>query len=264
MDTDAPGAAMSLAPKVAVALPYVHVVWTDVRNGFADVYLRRSGDGGATFGATDVRLDTDGAGQASSGNPVVSASGSLACVAWDDQRSGQPDVRLSRSTDGGATWSGADVRLDTDAPGAAASWTPSIRVSGANVVVAWEDRRDGAGDVRVNRSTDSGATWLLADLRMDTDAAGAAVSSNAVVAGSGDVVFVGWIDQRAGFHDVYLNASLDGGTTWMAADVRLDTDVPSAGFSNALALGASGQKLRAVWEDARGSPAEIRFTLSDP
>jgi hypothetical protein len=141
---------------------------------------------------------------------------------------------------------------------------PAIRVWGTNVVVAWDDRRDGAGDVRMNRSTDSGATWLLADVRLDTDAAGAAPSSNAVVAGSGDVVFVGWIDQRGGIHDVYLNASLDAGATWMASDVRLDTDVPSAGFSNALALGASGQKLRAIWEDARGSPSEIRFTLSDP
>jgi hypothetical protein len=265
MDTDALGAAMSLAPRVAVAPPYVYVVWTDLRNGLADVYLRRSGDGGATWTAADARVDTDAPGAGSSSNPVVTAVGSLAYVAWEDQRSGAPAIRLSRTADGGVTWLGTDLRLDTDVPGATASWRPVLYATANTVVAAWEDYRPGTGDVRSNRSTDGGLTWLGSDVRLATDVAGAALSTGIVIAGSGQNVFVAWQDLRNGAaYDVYLNASLDGGATWRTSDVRLDTDAAGANSSNVPQVAASGQRVRVVWEDQRNGPAEILFTQSDP
>jgi hypothetical protein len=265
MDTDVPGAALSLQPRVAVALPYVYVVWSDLRNGMPDVYLRRSGDGGATWTPADVRLDTDAAGAAQSANPSVVASGPAACVAWEDGRAGAPDVRLSSTGDGGLTWSAADVRLDTDVAGAAGSWRPVLWASGTTFVAAWEDQRAGLGDVRASRSTDGGATWLAADLRLDTDAAGAALSTSVTITGSGTNVYVAWQDTRAGGFDVRFNASVDGGASWMSSDVRLDTDAPGATPSGPPVLGASGAKVRAAWDDARTvGPIDIRYISSDP
>jgi hypothetical protein len=35
--------------------------------------------------------------------------------------------------------------------------------------VTWRDTRNGRDDIYFNRSPDGGATWLIADVRLDTD-----------------------------------------------------------------------------------------------
>jgi hypothetical protein len=142
-----------------------------------------------------------------------------------------------------------------------------LYATGSTVVAAWEDQRSGGGwgDVRMNRSTDGGATWLTSDVRLDTDAPGSALSTSITIAGSGANVFVAWQDRRDGvFFDVRLNGSLDGGATWMASDVRLDTDEAGVSQSGPPQIVATGQKVRAVWDDARSGLADVYFTRSDP
>jgi hypothetical protein len=263
LDTDAPGAAASFVPRVAVAGANVYVVWADARNGALDVFCNRSVDQGATWLAADLRLDKDQPGAAVSSMPQVAASGANVVVAWADQRNGANfDVYSNHSIDAGATWSNADARVDTDPPANGSSDNVRVACEGQDAYVVWEDRRSGKSDVRFNRSADAGALWGAGDVRLDTDSAGVADSLLPRIAAVGSTVAVVWHDFRNGAPDVYANRSPDGGVSWLAADVRLDSGVPGSASSTGVALAMDGQKVYVAWEDVRDGAPEIWFNRS--
>jgi len=171
LDTDPPGAASSNVPQIAADGDRVYVAWEDTRSGLSEVRFNRSVDAGATWLAADVRLDAatpDG----SSFRVDVAASGGRVWVVWQDDQAGEEDIYLNLSEDAGTTWLPAPLRLDTDLAGSGASTLPQIVSVGDVVLVVWQDTRDGAADIRLNRSADGGRTWLAADVRLDTDVAG--------------------------------------------------------------------------------------------
>ena len=57
-----------------------------------------------------------------------------------------------------------------------------------------------------------------------TGVAGTAPSQAVDVCASGTYVFVAWQDGRVGLADVYVQASIDGGRTFMAHERRVDSD----------------------------------------
>ncbi|MBL9086968.1 MAG: exo-alpha-sialidase [Planctomycetia bacterium] len=258
IDTDAAGAAASIVPDVACDGNTVAVVWQDQRAGLPEVFYRTSLDGGVTWMLTDARLPRLPAGLVASTNPRVAVSGLAVYAVWQDNRNGAADVFFNRSLDGGMTWLVPDVRLDTDVAGAAASEAPRLALAGTNVYVVWQDARNGARDIYLNRSADAGTTWLAADVRLDTNAAGVAGSHEPRIAASGAYVYVTWFDQRNGLPDVYANASADSGATWLAADVRLDTDVAGSAISLRPAVACDGANAYVVWEDRRSGAGDVR------
>ena len=149
-------------PDLAVdAAGNVFVVWEDLRAGRArDLYFRRSTDGGVTFEA-EHRLDTDPAGHGVSYHPLLAtAAGGVVLVTWWDERDGDADVYVRRSTDAGATWVEPEVRLDPGAPGEVVSRDVRVQAHGTQVTVVWEEARTNTGAQIVGRtSTDAGATW---------------------------------------------------------------------------------------------------------
>src|SRR5205085_6012072 len=127
-----------------------------------------------TFPATDALLETDAAGTHDSSLPALACDGSDVYAAWLDGRSGTPAVRMNRSSDGGASFLGADVVVSHPATPIVDPSGPVVVCRGATVVAAWADRRNGAAsDVFLNRSTDGGITFFPLDRRLDTDAPGA-------------------------------------------------------------------------------------------
>jgi hypothetical protein len=224
-----PSGTAATFPDVAASAGVAYVVWEDDRNGALDVYFNRSLDGGVTWSPSDVRIDTDPPGAATSSSPRLAVSGTAVYVAWSDWRNGSSDVYFSRSLDAGATWLASDVRLDTGAePGSTSSGAPEIATSGSAVHVAYHDSRNGPTDVYYNRSLDSGSTWLGTDVRLDVgDPAGASQSYRVDLAVVGSGVYVVWEDERLGNvlfprTNVYLNRFLDDGTSFLGSDVRVD------------------------------------------
>ena len=214
----APGSSRGANPQVSADSEHVYVVWEDHRNdpsppAIADVYFNRSTDGGRTWPASDIRLDTGiAAGTFSSNWPKLASVGDAVYVVWDDTRNTPAgaltaigDIYFNRSLDGGVIWLASDLRLDTDAAGSGVSEDAQVAVSGDGMFVAWRDDRDGSGDVRFNRSADSGATWLASDFRLDAGTPGAAVSTNPQVTASGYAVYAVWEDQRGGLEEPYFN-----------------------------------------------------------
>jgi hypothetical protein len=177
----------------------VYVSWERYAAGFSgprSLHIRRSDDHGATFAAA-VKVDDltpSGDGFALQGGFRNFLTGSLAVdrsggptngfvyLAWDDGRTlpvpdfggingvyRYADIFVSRSADGGATWSAA-VRVNDnpeplDATGRGTDqYQPGIAVDQRGQVgVCFYDRRGDAFNFRVGRtcavSHDAGATW---------------------------------------------------------------------------------------------------------
>jgi len=183
----------------------VYVAWTDLRATKKTIRLNRSSDDGETWAVDGEVVNRDSI-FADSTNADIAARTSGVVVAWEDTRSGQPDIYVNRSTNGGATFSATSARVDLgDLGGASGSFTPKIAFGTASTVyVAWRDRRDGAGDIYDNFSFDGGVSFQPIDLRLDVGNAAAAsplggAESRApflAATDSGDRAVVVWIDNR--------------------------------------------------------------------
>src|SRR6185295_5049652 len=134
----------SFSPNTWASGSVVHVVWYDTRDGNAEIYYKRSPDGGLSWGP-DTRLTNNAAG---SYHTSVAASCSDVNVVWYDERDGNREIYYKHSTDTGLSW-GADTRLTNNS---SESSHPSVAVSGQVVHVVWEDIRDGNWELYYKRN----------------------------------------------------------------------------------------------------------------
>ena len=240
-------AATSIFPSIAAAGADVHVVWEEYRDGNAEIYYKRSSDGGATWGP-DTRLTFQ---SSSSFSPSIAAAASGVHLVWFDQRDGNTEIYYKRSTTAGASWEG-DTRLTTDS---AASLYPAVAIVGSRVHVAWEEHRDGNGEIYYRQSADGGSTWESAT-RL-TASAGASLSP--AVSGSGPLVHVVWHDERDGNQEIYDKRSRDGGQTW-GTDTRLTNRAGASSYASVRVSGLKDQVTAGVVDTPPDglSPQEAR------
>lgn len=264
---DVPGDAVSSGPSLVVDGSFVYVVWSDLRGSPAnpfqqrpDIYFNGSSDAGISWAGAAVQLDTDGVASSTSFDAKVGASGSSVYVIWLDLRPGpSADVYFNRSLDAGASWLASDIRIDVgDLPAGSQSLDASLAAQGSSVYIAWQDHRNGDGDVYFNRSLDSGGSWLNLPLRLDLgDPPGASGVAEPTIAAEGSRVFVAWNDYRhpappLGSSDIMVNRSLDSGSSWLAQEIRVNTGTPvgdGAALNPSLAI--SNGSLHVVWGDSR-------------
>jgi len=256
-----------LYPQITCSGDHVYVTWLDLRNRNPDIYFNHSADNGATWQASDIRLDTgDTPGANLSWNQQITCDGDHVYVTWFDDRNGALDIYCNHSADRGATWQADATRLDTgDTAGANDSGYPQITCSGDDVVVTWVDNRNGNLDIYANYSTDNGATWQASDIRLDTgDTPGANLSFNPQITCSGDHVVVTWLDDRNGNPDIYFNHSADNGASWQAAATRLDTgDDPGTSYSIDPQISFCGDHVVVTWQDSRNGYDDIYFNTTN-
>ena len=100
--------ASSLRPSVAAYYRNVHVAWHDDRTENWEIYYKRSTNNGLNWGS-DRRLTND---PDVSQYAYAAAYSNYVYVAWQDNRTGNYDIFVKRSTDNGATW--AQKRLTSD------------------------------------------------------------------------------------------------------------------------------------------------------
>ena len=127
-------------------------------------------------------------------------------VAWADARNGDADILLSRSTDGGTTWS-PPLRVNDDPVGNGRDqFFPWISVDGDGMVhLMWHDRREDAADdlfhIFIATSRDGGASFdrnvKVTDVASRSSLTGFLGDYSALAAGGGKIVPL-WSDLRAG------------------------------------------------------------------
>lgn len=189
-----------------------------------------SHDGGQTF--TQTQIDKNGKlGWALVGGGTVTPGGSVhygwAGYERNGGATGNVNLFLSSSTDGGATWTTRVVDISA-APPDCSAYSCGWAYLGAQLTLA----SDAAGTLYAlwnangtpqapNRvyfatSTDDGVTWS-ARTEVSTAPAGSAHAFPAIVAGAAGDVRIGWMDSRAGtLWNTYYRESTNGGATWSA------------------------------------------------
>lgn len=233
-------AGYSFNPRIAISgAGEVNIAWQLQSPNSTDIMFSRSTNAGVGFSAP-IDLSNPSSESIDSESPqVASDTAGNIYVVWEND-SLQLGIFLSRSTNGGATFSAPNV-ISTNASG---SYSPQIAVgSSGNLGVAWEDDVQGASDISFSYSSDHGATFSIPQ----SLSLHAGNSMNAQIAidlnGNIDVV---WENNSPGTFDVFFSRSTDNGASFSAPK-----DV-SNGSGNAadsqIALDAKGN-INVVWDD---------------
>ncbi len=134
----------SFAPSISVSGSNVHIVWTDNRDGYNQIFYKRSTDTGINWGA-DTRLTYD---SATFYHANLATSGSNLHIVWRNVTAGFTALYYKRSTDAGLSWD-SDLRFVNNS---SHSTSQSVAVSGSTVNVVWSDDRDGNYEIYYKRN----------------------------------------------------------------------------------------------------------------
>jgi hypothetical protein len=226
-------------PILAVRGPHVYVGF----NHSQKVWVASSHDGGQTFSNAVVNPNGN-LGWSLAGGGVVDPGGSV-YFGWagykrNGQAKGPVNLYVSRSTDGGATWTNRLVDVSASPPDCSAfqcGWAylgAQITLAGDEAGVLyglWNMGTVDGGPERIYfaRSTDGGATWS-AKADVSAAPAGAAHAFPAIAAGAAGDVRIAWMDARGGtLWNTYYRSSTNRGATW-SAESDLSTFVPGFAY----------------------------------
>ena len=276
-------------PVLAVRGPDVYVGF----NREERFMVAASHDAGQTFTAVNVNPNAE-PGSSLAGGATVDPSGNVffgwTAYARHEMASRPVGVYISRSMDGGRTWS--TLLLDqSSAPPECAAQGCMTGYLGAQIAVAsdaagalyalWNAGPASGGPERIyfSSSTTAGATWLA---RTSISSAGQGVEHAfpAIVAGVSGDVRIAWMDARASepghadhpLWNTFYRSSTNGGATW-SGETLLSS--PARGYDYILPTGFrfpfgdyfglaidSDGMTHAVWGEGRDykSPGSIWYT----
>ncbi len=225
--------------------PLLTVRGSDVYVGFSHIqksWVSASHDGGKTFTTTLVKQGNFGLALAGGG--VINSKG-VVFFSWEGytqsgQAKGPVNLFISKSTDGGQTWTISNVDTSTSPPvcnSPGCGWAflgPDITlaVDTQDVLYAlWNAGTVSGGNERIYfaRSIDNGKTWSPR-IDVSNTPSGVEHSFPAIAARNSGDVRIGWMDtSQAGQWNVFYKTSTDGGQTWSSNSV-LSSYVPGYSY----------------------------------
>jgi peptidyl-prolyl cis-trans isomerase A (cyclophilin A) len=241
----------------------LYIAWNDVADQFLrdqyEVFLQYSDDHGRTF-SEPLLVDRLEGGKLVATEPVVLSDGTLLVTYYQywnplaDPRNDRMPFFVSRSTDGGATFSPPEQVLELgphvwrDRMGEfsraftlpiVAADTSSTSPHRDHIYIAWDDVASGRSDIWLVRSTDGGRTWSPR-LRVNDNSPGSALGvadyrmTPTVAVSPTGTVGIAWYDRRNDparrCWELFFAASVDGGAT-VGANVAVSSaaSCPPAG-----------------------------------
>jgi hypothetical protein len=181
-------------------------------------------------------------------NPVIAAASSssgLVAVAWQEDRAGNQDICVARSTNRFQTATLSRVTSDP-----ADQTDPALAIDGQDTIfVLWTDTRNGSTDIY--GAVSNAGPWTIMPV-----AAGESNQSHCTLAvdTAGHTLHMAWVEDKAGNLDVFYAAS-EGLPTSPIAGVNVIDDTSGADQQApalAVAAGADGTNhVFLCWEDAR-------------
>ena len=233
-------------PTVACDGSTVLVAWEDYRDGNADIAMRRSTDGGTSFGSIQFLVR----GPADETSPAIAMDNGMVLLVFEDQRNGNKDLASRRSADGGASWGTFTflVRSPFD------DSDPILGLDGDLAFLGWIDRRWGNQDIAYRRSTTGGTSWSNLTFLVRA----ASKESDPTLAMDGNTVMVAWSDSRFGVQDLAYRRSTNSASSF--AGLTFLVRAPSADSEPVMRLSESDALL--VWVDRRSGNQNISYRRS--
>ncbi|MGB7540270.1 MAG: sialidase family protein [Anaerolineales bacterium] len=193
----------------------LYVTWWDNRNGPRAIFFSKSTDHGNTWSA-NIRINDMAGANASAPSLAIDDSGIL-YIAWHDNRAGSYNVYISKSIDGGSTWSPGIQVSDRSINGLI--YVTLIVDHNGNLYAAWRSSNgNDYGDYLLSKSTDGGTTWSDS-IRVNNVPGSMSNSSPAVLAAdNGNHLYAAWhcSEPSGGWEENYVcfSKSSDGGAHW--------------------------------------------------
>lgn len=203
-----------------------------------------------------------------------------AALGFNTVQDGDNAIIVSRSTDGGRTWSQpAQVRRDSIEPGNDKESITADRTDARYAYVVWDRLANNNGPAWFARTTDGGATWEAARIVYDPGAGRQTLNNVVVVQPDGALVlFFSDLPATNGGGPALLRVkrSTDKGTTWSApitianlqpvgtVDPETGVGIRDGAAIGAIASGPDGT-LAVTWQDSRfngGAFDSIAFAKS--
>lgn len=262
----------------------IYVTYMEFNPSQVNLFLRRSVDGGKTWGPrvaiVEMRTDSPnpqgGLGTRQFSTPAVGPNGEV-YVTWRGIGT-NGGIFFTRSTNQGQTFEVPRKVQPIDPLPAnfcercyRISTYPVLAADGGSgpfkghLYVVWSDKRDGDPNVYVTRSADGGTTWSAPHRLNDDRAAGSVQFLPWIAISPNGAVHAAWMDNRSHpgtpeMLDVLYTTSDDGGETW-SANVRLNSESfwtkncnhqSSANFiGDYIGLAASDLAVHPFWPDGR-------------
>ncbi len=228
------------------------------------ITVTSSDDGGRTWSALANADDRPGFADKES---MASDGNGTLYLAYDNvlgttlDQGDQVDLRITRSTDGGAMWS-PTVPVP-DAIGNVLGPVLAALPDGT-VHAAWWNLTD--GNVMADTSRDHGATWG-ADVRVNPVPGSAAAVNGSWVGSMPSIavdglgrLYVAWADRGTGNADVLVARSEDRGAGW-TAPVRVNDDLAGEQWMPSLSVDVKGA-LHMAWMDGRTGAWNVEYANS--
>jgi hypothetical protein len=210
----------------------------------AQLWLRRSLDGGATWKSKQLIASTD---QWEYGQSSIAVAGKRAYIAWTNTDSGVIDMR--ESADDGLTWNGPfGIAVTFFKQGNDADGRVQLAASGERAYVAWIQTGIGTNGngIRLRRTMDGGVNWGSLRILTDDELGYAGIFT---LAASGPYVLANYV-RKSG--SIAIARSSDSATTLSHSDLETGT---SYGYS---AIALSGPIARFVVARADDSGIDYR------
>jgi hypothetical protein len=238
-------------PAVAVdSLGHPHVVWSDYAPGNAEIYYKRSEDGGNSW--TAGRRLTWNSSYSQYPAIAIDASDHLHVV-FQDSIPGSYEIYYMKSEDGGDSWTSPNRITWTQGN----SEYPAMAIDSTGYLhVAWVDETPLNYEIYYKKSEDGGDNWTASQRLTYTSGSS---YSPAIVVGSGGGLHVFWDDKTPGEYEIYSKKSEDGGDGWLALH-RL-TWTAEASNGPAVRVDSLGH-MHMVWYDFTPGHAEIFYKQS--
>jgi hypothetical protein len=196
---------LSSDPQLFAVGRNVYVAWTDSSSGNNEILFRHSSNTGERFrGASELSKTISVDGEYSL-FPRISAIGSNVYVVWQDKVSGNYEIFLRESNDGGIKFRSIK-NLSRNNTGDSIS--PQIASSGNNVYVVWTDHEPRRSEIFLRTSNDNAAAF--GGIRNVSWSNGVSFDPKVAVAGNNSL-YVLWEDTsfREFTFDLILRASHD-------------------------------------------------------
>ena len=153
--SDYQGNKFEISPEIITFNDTINIVWNDFNpeEESSHILKRSSSDGGITFGQV-IQLSSDS--EFAINDEIINAYNNNVYIVWQgNNKEGQFDIFLSKSSDGGITFS-QPINLSNDPSN---SINPQLAAVQNNLFVIWNDNSTKSSNVMIKKSSDGGITF---------------------------------------------------------------------------------------------------------